>query len=182
MKEDLTSEKDAKKLADNFESTTPPKTTYNIKDRLEYYKDRKNKASDLNKNLIDKIKIKHIGKFIGLYNVYEVNGDLIRTDIDIDFVSGGNPGRYAYVPEGEIWIDSNLLPNDFAATVIHEFVECMIMEYKEKSYNHSHDKASALELRFRKKHIKEENQSIKVEFEKASEFVVNFLKNKSSRN
>jgi hypothetical protein len=173
--EEMEDNKDIKQMASDFESTKTPKTTYNIKDRLDYYKDRKEKASDLSKDFISKIKLAHYGKFLGMYDIYEVNGDLIRTKVDIDFCSGGNPGRYAYVPEGEIWIDENLYPNDAAATVIHEFTECIIMKHKGKSYDHSHDKASAIELKFRKKHVKEEKQSIKTELKKASDFISDIL-------
>ena len=180
MEKNLTGEKGTKNLANNFDSIKTPSTMYNTKDRLEYYKDRKGKDSDLPKDILNKVRVNYVGKFLEFYKVYEVSGNLLRTKVDIDFVSGGNPGRYAYVPEGEIWIDENLHPNDLAATVIHEFVECIIMEHKGKSYNHSHDKASALELQFRKKHLKEENQSIKTELKRASEFIANFIKNKKT--
>lgn len=178
MKENFKDEKDIKKLANTFDSIKSIETTFNIKDRLDYYDKRIEDKSYLSAGLLKKIKVKYSGKFLGLYKIFEVNGDVLRTKIDIDFVSGGNPTRYAYLPENEIWIDENLHPNDFAAIAIHEFVEYMLMKYKKKSYDDAHDKASVVELKFRKKHFKEENQSIETEMKKANEFVINFLKNK----
>ena len=169
-------EKEFKSLANNFDSIKPPKTTYNIKDRLDYYKKRKSESSDLSESELEKIRVDFAGKVLDSYKIFEVNGDYIRTKVDIDFVSGGNPARYAYIPDGEIWIDENLHPNDFAATVIHEFSECTIMKYKGKSYDHAHDKASAIELSFRKKHLKEEGKTVKIELEKANKLLKSFLK------
>jgi len=178
MEEEKTTEKDIKKLASNLDSVKPSKTTFNKKDRMDYFSKRVENASVLPEKLLNEIQKEIVGKVLGIYKIYIINGDLIRTKVDIDFVDGGNPARYRYVPENRIWIDEHMHPNDAAAVVIHEFVEYIIMKYKGKSYDHSHDRASAVELKFRKKHYKEENQTLESELKKANKFIIEFLKKK----
>ncbi len=36
--------------------------------------------------------------------VYLIDGQYVRDNILIDFTEGGNPYRYSFVPQGEIWI------------------------------------------------------------------------------
>jgi hypothetical protein len=55
--------------------------------------------------------------------VYVVDGLTIRNDLEIDFTMGGNWGRYSFIPEGQIWIDECLVPDDKLATIMHELTE-----------------------------------------------------------
>ena len=87
------------------------------------------------------------------YKIYVVDGDYIRgtygnKPIDIDFTEGGNPGRYEYIPEGEIWIEAAKLA-DMMATVVHEVTECIQMERSRITYDDAHDRSSGIEGGFR---------------------------------
>ena len=119
-------------------------------DRMPYSKDRKEDKSDLPKNILDEIENEIVGEVFGM-KITRINGEEMRNKADIDFCLGGNPARYEYVPKGQLWAEQFLTKTDFAATIIHELTECIIMEYKEESYDNAHNKASEVEIAFRKK-------------------------------
>lgn len=100
------------------------------------------------------IREKHVGKLAGLH-IYTVNGELLRRTVDTDFTMGGNPARYGYVPAGELWIDSYMSPVDQTATLLHEYVEYVLMSEKSLSYDDAHDRATAAEQRLRVKLAKQ---------------------------
>lgn len=81
--------------------------------------------------------------------VWEVNGRVIREHVDADFVSGGNPQRYSYEPENEIWVERGTPKSEIRAVTLHEVHEGMSME-RGMSYNDAHDLALKVENRFRK--------------------------------
>lgn len=87
------------------------------------------------------------------YKIYIVDGNYIRNNIDIDFVGGGNPSRYQYVPKGELWVEklSDGNKNDIDAFIEHEYVECERMKNKGESYDVAHEKASEVEKIIRNK-------------------------------
>lgn len=92
-----------------------------------------------------------VGRFAG-FRVFVVDGVALRR-IFVDFTMGGSGERYDFVPKGEIWIDSAnaACPEDGRATLIHEAVEAILMRDGGLSYNAAHDKASAVELQFRRR-------------------------------
>ncbi len=93
---------------------------------------------------------KLLGSIMGLA-VYEVSGEWVRNERDIDFTQGGNEAVYPnYVPRGEIWIEDGLSPLDRTATVFHEIYERNMMMGKGWSYDRAHDAASAAERVFRR--------------------------------
>jgi hypothetical protein len=98
--------------------------------------------------VLSRVKTKQIGS-IGGYRVFDVDGALIRNEIHIDFTTGGNPGRYAYVPEGELWVERVLEPKDMAASLLHEAVESILMERVGMDYDAAHERASRAEVPFR---------------------------------
>jgi len=100
--------------------------------------------------LLRLIKRRSGGK-IGDFEVWFVDGEIIRDHIDLDFVLGGNPGRYRYVPEGEIWIERGLrlTPTDAAPTILHEAVECILMQTAGATYSQGHDAANVAERALR---------------------------------
>ena len=65
---------------------------------------------------------------LGGFTVYAVDGVAVRL-LDVDFYDGANPGRYVYVPDGEIWIDSQkaAAPTDLACCALHHAVEALVM-------------------------------------------------------
>lgn len=131
-------------LAEKFEKATN-ELKDEEKERLDYYKDRKDKTDSRN----TKIDKKELGK-IEDFEVYLVDGEEVRNILDQDFTTGGSSGRYIYIPEGEVWIEDGMTSDDTLSTLIHEFVECYFMENKGLNYAHAHDKANIYERKVRK--------------------------------
>lgn len=86
---------------------------------------------------------------MGSMRLYLVDGNYVRNHIDIDFVAGGNPARYAYCPAGELWVEELGGDADLAATAMHEFHEYILMGEQGESYETAHDKSSEVEKGFR---------------------------------
>jgi hypothetical protein len=125
-------------------------------------KTRLNKASERKKKHSSDKKVpkKFLKNYKG-YKVYIVHGDYIRDKIDIDFVGGGNPSRYQYVPNGEIWVENlDDDKDDIQAFIKHEYVECERMKNKKETYNKAHDEASKEEKKLRKKQDLEEKNDL----------------------
>lgn len=87
----------------------------------------------------------------GRYKVVLVDGTVIRDRIDPDFAAGGNPARYGYVPNDELWVDDCTAPGDVGPYVEHEGVESELMRRKGLSYDDAHERATIAERRLRKK-------------------------------
>lgn len=83
------------------------------------------------------------------YKVYAVDGAAVRNLVHVDFTTGGNPGRYTYVPEGEVWVERVLEPADMAASLLHELVEAVLMQEGGLDYDEAHEEASAVESALR---------------------------------
>ena len=135
-----------------------------------YHKHDKDAVSDKE---LEKICDEDMGE-VGDWCVYKVDGEYIRNNVNIDFVQGGNPGRYTFIPEEQVWVENNLKPNDFTATAIHEIVECALMEDKGWSYDKAHDMANQWEDSFRSGNKKIKSYSEVVDF--LNEHLYDFLK------
>jgi hypothetical protein len=83
------------------------------------------------------------------YRIYAVDGVAVRNLVHVDFTTGGNPGRYSYVPEGEVWIERVLEPADAAASLLHEMVETVLMQETGLDYDAGHEEASNVETMLR---------------------------------
>ena len=94
-----------------------------------------------------------LGKVDGFY-VYRVDGSRVRDTLDVDFTSGGNAGRYLYVPEGQIWIDDGLTEEDVAPTILHEYRETLLMR-RGIPYDEAHEVSAEVESRFRRSRVYE---------------------------
>lgn len=120
--------------------------------RLDVYTRRHRRPA---RDVWEKVRVRSAGKVTNasgeVLEVVEVDGEKVRDLVDIDFVAGGNPGRYAYVPHGQIWVESHVSPKDKAATVLHEVHEDDRMRHGGLSYEAAHDEALALERRFRRR-------------------------------
>jgi hypothetical protein len=115
--------------------------------------------SEVEKSLDDTLRTKRIGNVGGLA-IWFVNGHYIRDNIYIDFTEGGNHERYDWIPDGEIWIDEEVKPEEVTATIFHEFTEQKVMREKGWDYDHAHDFASGLEIAMR------QDDELKTRFEK----------------
>jgi hypothetical protein len=85
----------------------------------------------------------------GNINIWIVDGFVIRRDIFGEFLYGGNPQRYPWIPKDEIWIDNAISAEEFKYTLIHEINERDLMATKGMSYSEAHDSSSAVERRIR---------------------------------
>ena len=116
-----------------------------VEKRMDYYKRHDNPPEvDLKKILVDKL-----WEYDG-YEFWSVDGEYVRDNIDIDFVEGGNPGRYGYVPEKHRWIEEVIDKGDIVPTAVHEHIESILMEDYGFSYDDAHEIASDYEVEIRK--------------------------------
>jgi len=133
----------------------------NSSERIMYYNERKKNKIKIPQKYIDDAKDKSLGIIAGM-NVFLVNGDFIRTYIDIDYVEGGNPARYTYIPDKEIWVEKILSKIDLYSTIVHEIIEYHLM-MKGNSYDKSHDITNTYEFTFRHKVFNKEMNLKEVE-------------------
>lgn len=83
-------------------------------------------------------------------NVYIVNGDFIRSNINVDFVEGGHGYVYDYVPKDEIWVEDMEDKKEMWFNFKHEQFERNLMKNNPKmSYEDAHDQAVAQETKQR---------------------------------
>ena len=77
--------------------------------------------------------------------VWVVDGELIRDFFYIDFTQGGHEYVYAFVPQGEVWLDDDLVPVEREYVLLHELHERYLMA-QGLSYPDAHESSSKLEL------------------------------------
>ncbi|MCX7834341.1 MAG: hypothetical protein N2490_09050 [Ignavibacteria bacterium] len=86
----------------------------------------------------------------GNYNLWIIDGTLIRKEIFSDFIYGGNPEVYKFIPEGEIWIDNSINCEELELTILHEINESKLMKEHGMTYLDAHDSSLSVELQMRK--------------------------------
>jgi len=91
----------------------------------------------------------HMGMREG-FNVWIVDGAVVRRDVYPSFLYGGNPQRYPFIPHHEIWIDNAIAAEEFEYTVAHEFLERSLMARQGMSYDNAHNQALELERTMRR--------------------------------
>ena len=94
-------------------------------------------------------RVNPLGK-LGQFTVYTVNGRYIREHLDLDFVSGGNPARYGYIPDLELWVGQDMDTSEWATIALHEYAEARLMTDEGLSHEEAHDQALLIEGEFRK--------------------------------
>jgi hypothetical protein len=139
--------------------------------RMPTYKKHQGPPKD---RALNEILEKKVGHVFG-YDIYLVDGEATRNSLDIDFVMGGNPGRYKYVPNNQIWIESHYGDEELIPIVVHEIVECEYMIRDGDTYDKAHDKATKNEEDLRKHDKKIEN------LEEAEEYITGIFGKKSDR-
>ena len=88
------------------------------------------------------------------FNIWIVDGALIRRTIFNEFIYGGNDERYPFVPDNEIWVDNTISSEEYETTVAHEINERQLMEKFKMAYFDAHDSSLALELQMRRNYKK----------------------------
>jgi len=113
-----------------------------LSSRMDHYKKKRDSVD------LSKVHVELIGAYKGK-KFWLVDGTYIRDKIDEDFVEGGNPGRYSYVPEHEFWIEKVMVIKDQLCTMVHEYVERDKMELEHWSYDRAHNYALGVEKKIR---------------------------------
>lgn len=85
------------------------------------------------------------------YNIWIVDGNIVRQKIYKEYLYGGNEQRYLFNPKGEIWIDNAISCEEFELTVAHELNERHLMAKFGWEYQTAHDSSLRLELTIRHK-------------------------------
>ncbi len=91
----------------------------------------------------------HMGMREG-FNVWIVDGAAVRRDLYPAFLYGGNPQRYPFIPQKEIWIDNAIAAEEFEYTIAHELLERSLMARQAMSYADAHNSALELERGMRR--------------------------------
>jgi len=84
------------------------------------------------------------------FNVWIVDGAAVRREIYPEFLYGGNPQRYPFIPQKEIWIDNAISCEEYEYTVAHELLERSLMAKRGISYDNAHGQALELERSMRR--------------------------------
>lgn len=87
---------------------------------------------------------KVLWKIVDGFSVFIVDGRAVR-NIYVNFTEGGHHWRYKFVPEDEIWLDDDLLPEEREPVLVHELDEIHSMRDLKMSYEPAHERASFVE-------------------------------------
>ena len=90
-----------------------------------------------------------------IVRIFLVDGDYIRTFIDIEFIQGGHhharPDLKKFIPDCEIYIEKNLNQHDRDGVIVHEVTEYELMKFRKMSYSKAHEIANKKEKAYRTK-------------------------------
>jgi hypothetical protein len=89
------------------------------------------------------------------YKIWIVDGAEIRREFFNEFLYGGNPERYTFVPAGEIWIDNSISAEEYQTTLAHELNERSLMAKFKMAYFDAHDSSLQLEVIMRNEYRSE---------------------------
>lgn len=73
-----------------------------------------------------------------------VDGNAVKTKHTMDFVEGGQHGRYPFIPRDEVWVDKHLSPSQRPYVALHEIDEHARMTAG-KSYEKAHAESNKVE-------------------------------------
>jgi hypothetical protein len=83
------------------------------------------------------------------FNVWIVDGKMVREALIPEFLYGGNPQIYPAIPHNEIWIDHAISCEEYTYTLRHELCEQELMAAHGWTYGAAHDSALRVEERLR---------------------------------
>ncbi len=86
------------------------------------------------------------------FKIWIVDGAVVRREIYNEFLYGGNPERYTFVPDDEIWIDNSISAEEYETTLAHELNERSLMAKFSMTYFGAHDSSLQLEEKMRKEY------------------------------
>jgi hypothetical protein len=97
---------------------------------------------------VDGVYCYYMGK-VQNYNIWIVDGNMVRLKIFSSFLYGGNEQRYPFNPKGEIWIDNAITCEEYYLTLAHELNERHLMAKFGWKYLTAHDSSLSLEQTIR---------------------------------
>ena len=84
--------------------------------------------------------------------VWLVAGEKVRNKYKCDYLEGGHGYVYDFVPNKEIWIEFGPnTENEAPMILLHEFVERILMKYRDIKYDPAHEIAAKVEWKAREK-------------------------------
>lgn len=104
---------------------------------LEKMKHHENVLEDVHKKLLKEY-------CRGDVKVWIVNGEIVRDLFFLDFTEGGHDKVYHFIPEGEVWLDDDVIPEERKFVLLHEMHERNLMA-RGMNYNSAHESASKIE-------------------------------------
>ena len=116
-------------------------------EKNERYKSEKFKKYENVKNYDEKVKdVKKelLGNRNG-FDIWLIDGELVRDWFYIDFTAGGHHLVYPWIPYNEIWIDDDIEEVEVPFVLLHEYVERNFMSNGD-SYSIAHNKSLKIEL------------------------------------
>jgi hypothetical protein len=81
--------------------------------------------------------------------MFVVDGQFVRENYDLEFIGGGHGKLYKFIPEKEIWIDSDVNKDELEYVLLHEIYERWLMGFG-LDYDCCHNLANKIEHRARK--------------------------------
>ena len=81
--------------------------------------------------------------------ICHVDGNYVRSNLEIEYCLGGHHYRYDFIPEDEIWIENLPSKFDMDCNLLHEVYERLQMKKNGLGYEEAHEKASAKEKEYR---------------------------------
>lgn len=97
---------------------------------------------------------------IGDMKVWLVDGHKLRDLYRTQFAEGGNAGPYPWVPEKEIWIEKDIDEKEQVLTILHEYVEYMLMRLKKYTYPKAHKIAIKVDYSLRNSFTKKDLKTL----------------------
>ena len=83
--------------------------------------------------------------------VWLVNGEEVRNHTKTDFIEGGHDYVYDFIPDGEVWLEDGLNPEELPYILYHEVTERKLMKDKKMDYDDAHEIAADKEYEMRHK-------------------------------
>jgi hypothetical protein len=102
--------------------------------------------------MVEKLKPPYIRKYASRENIqiWLVDGEYIRKNIDEEFTNFGQHYRFTYIPVDEFWIDMEAQDQEYSFFIDHLFAEFNLMKAG-KNYDEAITAADEIELQHRRK-------------------------------
>lgn len=121
----------------------------------------------------------HLYGHLADMGVWLVDGEKVRDAFKTDFIEGGNPAVYKWIPKNEIWIENGIHDQEIPYIILHEYSEYLLMTEKGLIYDKAHEMASKIEYSERGKRFSKQ-QALSLTPSKVNE-MLNYLRSHKGR-